>query len=422
MRVRTRVTDRLPGWPPAWAVSRLSPGVRAYVTGLPVVAVVAAVLLAGQVTPDARDAGLAGLLLAAGALSVETTRRVGQPTGTIVKDLLSAWWLPMAVLLPPVYVLVAPVPLIALTQWRVRRGAVHRRVFSAASIGLAYAAASCAFHALQPGVAGPPLGPGLPAWAAAVAAAGVLGATVNALLIAVAVKAVDPQTGWRSLLGEPENLRLEAVETCVGVTVAVLIGLQPVLVVFMLPPVLMLQRGLLHAHLSAVALVDHKTGLLNAATWEREAAAKLLGLSRRGRPAAVLLLDLDHFKGVNDSHGHLAGDQVLREVAGSLRAGVREGDLLGRFGGEEFVALLPGADAHETARVAERLRDHVAQLVVRLRDGHAVRVTVSIGVAVSRTGELGVPDLLAAADYCMYQAKAAGRNTVILSADTFPPA
>lgn len=105
---------------------------------------------------------------------------------------------------------------------------------------------------------------------------------------------------------------------------------------------------------------------------------------------------------------------MLRAVAGALAGGVRAGDLVGRFGGEEFVALLlPAADAQETAVVAERLRDQVAGLVVPLATGHAVRVTVSLGVVVSHSSTLSVPGLLAAADHCMYRAKAGGRNQVV---------
>ena len=406
--VRRRVPD--------WDVLRLPGFVRAYVIGLPVLAVVLAGWLATTTTTGRRDVLLAGLLLSAGALSVEVTRRVGQPSGTMARDLLSAWWLPMAVLLPPVYVLLAPVPLLAMTQWRVHRGAVHRRVFSAASIGLAYATASTAFHAAFPDQAFAVTGP-TPTWALGVAAVGVLGAAINDVLIAAAVKTADPQTRWRELLWEAENLRLEAVEACLGVTVALLMGLSPVLLVFMLPPVLLLQRGLLHAQLRAVALQDPKTGLLNATTWEREAAGKLSALRRRSLPTAVLLVDVDHFKRVNDTYGHLVGDQVLVAVAGALRQGVRDGDLLGRFGGEEFVALLAGADAAEAARVAERLREQVAHLVVLVDGGVEVQVTVSIGVIVDGACESSVPVLLASADYAMYRAKAAGRNTVVLTGD-----
>lgn len=401
-----------------WPVMELPAGLRWYVLGLPVAALAVGLWLVGRTTVHRHEVVLAGLLLSVGALSVEATRRVGRPSGTLVKDLLSAWWLPAAVLLPPLYVLLAPVPLLALQQWRVHATLLHRRVFSAASIGLAYAGASMGLHAALPGAGRPPLGSGLVPWALAVGAAGVVAAAANALLVAVAVKAADPQARWRELLADPEHLRLDAVETCLGVTVAVLMVVGPVLLVFMLPPVLLLQRGLLHAQLRAVAMLDGKTGLLNASAWEREAEARLLALRRQSHPSAVLLIDIDYFKSVNDAYGHLAGDQVLRAVGGALTDGVRDGDLVGRFGGEEFVALLPGADAQETDVIAERLRSHVAGLVVVVDDGAAVAVTVSIGAATTRTSALSVLELLAAADRCVYHAKTAGRNQVVPQAVT----
>lgn len=243
-------------------------------------------------------------------------------------------------------------------------------------------------------------------WALAVGAAGLFAAAANAVRVAVAVKAVDPQTRRRELPWDTESVRLEAVETCLGVTVAFLVALQPPLAAFALPPVLLLQRGML----AAAARTDASTGLLNAPIWEREAEGRLLALHRRGQPASIPLIDVDHCKGVNDTHGHLAGDRVLHAVADTLAGGVRAGDLRGRFGGEEFVALLPAADAEETARVAERIRAQVAAMVVPLDDGQAVSVTVSIGVAATDTRALTVPDLLAAADHFMYRAKASGRN------------
>ncbi len=395
-----------------WAVSGLPAPVRAYVVGLPVLALVAAVFLVGQASWAGPDALLAGVLLVAGGLSVEATRRIGRPSNTLVKDMLSVWWLPAAVLLPPAYVLLAPVPLLALAQWRVHATLWHRRMFSAASIGLAYSTVSWGFHAVLARSAGPLPEPGLLSWALAVAAAGVVAAALNAVLVAVAVKASDAESRWSDLLGDAERLRLEGVETCLGVLAALLLGIDPLLVVFLLPPVLLQQRGLMHAQLRAVAMLDVKTGLLNAGAWEREADAKLLALRRRGQSAAVLLIDLDHFKSVNDRYGHLVGDEVLRAVAGALTGGVREGDLLGRFGGEEFVALLPAADAPEAGVIAERLRSQVAGQLVVLDHGDAVGVTASIGVAVSDTSDLSLLDLLSAADRCMYQAKAGGRNCV----------
>ncbi len=381
---------------------------------LPLLSVAVAVWLVRAIELDGRAAAVGCLLLACGGASVEATRRLGEPAGTVVKDLLSAWWLPMAVLLPPAYVLIAPWPLMALTQWRVRPAPLHRRVFSAAVIGLSYAAASLVFHTSFSSSVGLPLGPTRLAWVAAVAAAGLAAAALNSMLVAVAVKAVDPQTCWGALLWDAEDLRLDALEVCAGVIVAVMVGIGAVLLAVTVPPILLLQRGLLHAQLRAAARHDPKTGLLNAVTWEREAASALQALRRDQQPGTVLLIDIDHFKDVNDTHGHLVGDHVLRAVADTLSSGMRDQDLLGRFGGEEFVALLATADAAETAPIAERLRQQVAELSVPTAGGLAVTVTVSIGVAaVDQSRSLAVADLLVAADACMYQAKAAGRNQVV---------
>lgn len=397
-----------------WPVWRLPPGARAYVCALPALALVLAACLSWRTVPVGPELALGCVLLACGAGSVEASRRLGEPAGTMVKDLLSVWWLPLAVLLPPLYVLLAPWPLMALTQWRVRPALLHRRVFSAAAIGLSYAAASLVFHGWLESSDGLPLGPHRAMWVVAVGVVGLLAAMCNALLVAVAVKAADRQTRWAELLWDTESLQLDALEVCAGMMVTVMVGVSAVLVAVTLPPVLMLQRGLLHAQLRAATRRDAKTGVLNAVTWEREAAGALQALRRDRQPVAVLLIDLDHFKLINDTHGHLVGDQVLRAVADTLASAMREQDLLGRFGGEEFVAMLVAADATETDLIATRLRRQVAALRVPIAGGAAVSVTVSIGVAaVSQPRAIEVAELLAAADACMYQAKAAGRNQVV---------
>ena len=128
----------------------------------------------------------------------------------------------------------------------------------------------------------------------------------------------------------------------------------------------------------------------------------------------MLLADVDHFKQVNDTYGHLTGDAVLRTLAAEMRQQVRESDLVGRFGGEEFAILLSGTTAEEACRVAERIRRGVGVVRVLTKD-MIVGVTVSIGVAVlgSHGGDLG--ELLDAADLALYRAKRAGRDRVCLA-------
>ena len=127
----------------------------------------------------------------------------------------------------------------------------------------------------------------------------------------------------------------------------------------------------------------------------------------------MLLVDIDHFKRVNDTHGNLVGDQVLAALADALQNQVRESDEVGRFGGEEFVVLLPGADATEAAKVAERLREHVRTMLTTIGDTE-IALTVSIGAAVLGQHGSDVRNLLAAADEALYRAKASGRDRVCL--------
>jgi len=135
----------------------------------------------------------------------------------------------------------------------------------------------------------------------------------------------------------------------------------------------------------------------------------------------VALIDIDHFKAVNDTHGHLAGDSVLRAVSDVLRDQLREYDVVGRFGGEEFVVLLPQTDEADALSIAERLRAHVAALSIPVQDGAAyVRLTISIGVAALDAVGGEVTDLLAAADAALYFAKDAGRNRTHVATSNIP--
>jgi diguanylate cyclase (GGDEF)-like protein len=160
--------------------------------------------------------------------------------------------------------------------------------------------------------------------------------------------------------------------------------------------------------LERVANTDALTGLAN-----RHAAAQALGerLGRIPEPLTVMLLDLDEFKRINDSHGHQAGDAVLREAASRMRAALPEDALLGRWGGEEFIAILDGAPGREPASVAEAMRAVLAASPVSF-EGVVIPVTVSIGVATAFASD-GIDALLAEADAALYRAKNAGRNRVV---------
>jgi diguanylate cyclase (GGDEF)-like protein len=170
----------------------------------------------------------------------------------------------------------------------------------------------------------------------------------------------------------------------------------------------------MHAQLVAQARIDTKTGLLNSSTWEREASIEIVRAARTGIPLALALVDIDHFKMVNDTYGHLVGDKALRAVTDGLRGQLRSYDLAGRFGGEEFVILLPHAREVDALNIAERLRAHVASLSIPVGDdsesGPAVKVTISVGVASLGGLTRELAELVAAADAALYCAKEAGRN------------
>jgi diguanylate cyclase (GGDEF)-like protein len=178
----------------------------------------------------------------------------------------------------------------------------------------------------------------------------------------------------------------------------------------------LLQRSYRHAQLLLDARSDAKTGLLNAGAWEAEAAAEVARAVRSSSPLAVAVLDLDRFKLINDTYGHLVGDQVLRQIAGTMTEVLRDCDLAGRFGGEEFVMLLPHTRAADALRIAERVRAHIAELPLYASgagDCERLPVTVSIGVAALDAGSCReLPELLAAADAALYRAKASGRDQV----------
>lgn len=195
----------------------------------------------------------------------------------------------------------------------------------------------------------------------AVAAALVPALVVNSALVAVVLLLVAPGTSLRAAIGPALNLALEAATICLGVLVAVAWIAAPLLTTVALPVLIVLGHVMLVAQLRHAASRDSKTGVANATAWHEHAERELARAVRTGSPLSLLLLDLDHFKTVNDTYGHLAGDVVLRTVAQALAAEVRAYDVVadfgvGRFGGEEFVILLPDTEPPAAQHAAERIR------------------------------------------------------------------
>ena len=175
--------------------------------------------------------------------------------------------------------------------------------------------------------------------------------------------------------------------------------------------VVALENARLHRIVERQALVDGLTGLANRRQCEDTLASELARLERFGGPLAVVVADLDWFKDVNDRYGHPSGDAVLREFAQLLRDLVRDVDLAGRWGGEEFLLILPGTDLAGGAQVAERVRLALAARIVLSADGSPIPVTASFGVAATPPASTAA-ELFSAADAALYEAKRNGKNRV----------
>jgi diguanylate cyclase (GGDEF)-like protein len=371
-----------------------------------------------------------------GAVSIEAGRSVHEPQGTLVRDLFSVWCLPIAILLPPAYALSAAIPLHLFRMWRMRSSTPYRDVFTMAATGLGLGGASLLFHAISGNLAGvhPSVGTSALMWVGVVIAADAARWVVNVSAIAVAIKLSDPTAQLKQLACSRESLSLDLVELTVAVMVTTLTALNPVLMVVAIPSATLLRRGILYRQLDSQARMDAKTGLLNATSWRREAITEIARAARTHSPLAVVIADIDNFKQINDTAGHLAGDHVLSAIATVFKTSLREYDLAGRFGGDEFTLLLPGTSEAEARRITERLRAQIAELSIPDPSDSAevsrLPVTVSIGAAVF-TNPLrdraamadprnGLVDLFAAADSALYRAKNSGRNQVCLITDAQP--
>lgn len=403
-----------------WQVWTLKAPLRAYITiNVSLTAAVAsAFAVIGQWS--VRDLAVYLGLLVCGLIAIESTRTVLEVRGNIGRDLQTVWYLAIAIALPPAYALLAPFPLTAYRLWRQRRVPVYRRVFSNATISLAYGCASVVFHLVPQRIGGQAPASGLHAltWTALVVACGMAAWLVNNGLLAGAVRLADPQARLRDLFGNAEGFISDAIELSLAVSVAVLVAVNPVLMVMALPPVVLYRRYLMTAQLAAHGRIDATTGLLNAATWRREAEIEFFRALRARVPLALVVIDVDNFPGVCEAVGRAASGQVLRSIAKVLTENLRAPGLVGRVGDEEFAILLPRVHAAEARRVGERLRDHVAGQSIAVENAkHSVfvfRLTVSIGIAVLNESRRALAELISDADSAVATAKNSGHNRVYL--------
>ncbi|MEU7480509.1 diguanylate cyclase [Lentzea sp. NPDC042327] len=366
--------------------------------------------------------------IAAGALAhVHLSRRAEERRRTDGSrrhiDVSSMWSFPAALILP--------IPLVAvlIAATRVQRHRIARKppakaLLSACSMMLA----AFVSHAIAG--AGIGLRPG-PRWSDGLVillAAGIYCVQQVLVVGAAILLEADQRPPLTAVLGSAQQWRVTYLAISLGIALA-LTSAHPVLVALMVGVGVAINRliaGRADAEHQArdarnAAATDPLTGVLNKTGWRDAAEASLHSTLQRSGSYAVVLVDLDWFKSVNDTFGHLAGDELLQAVARVLTSGVREGDDVGRFGGEELVLALPDADAAVAQQIAERLLDGIRAIRIpttRLRGGdpEIVTTTASIGVAVS-TSISDLTVLLDRADRAMYQAKRGGRDQVVIDGD-----
>ncbi|HET7488355.1 MAG TPA: GGDEF domain-containing protein [Acidimicrobiales bacterium] len=224
------------------------------------------------------------------------------------------------------------------------------------------------------------------------------------------VNTAEDEVHLRAALAGRGFYLLEAAVLTSGAIAAVVCRYSPAFLVFAGPAYALVQRGLLHQSLRDEARHDAKTGVLHSEAWRAGAPAVFAQAERAGRKVAVAIVDLDCFKAVNDTHGHLVGDEVLAGAADAVVGSLRRDDLAGRFGGDEFCALMVCDSLDEAAAVGDRIRCNIAGLRFACPE---LEATASVGVAVAHPADVGdVARLVEVADQALYDAKTAGRNLV----------
>ncbi|MFK4084714.1 diguanylate cyclase [Kribbella sp. NPDC020789] len=366
-------------------------------------------------------------LVAGSALHVEAGREIERlrevaAEGSAYVNLKSMWIFAAVLILPPPLA-VAVIAVSYIHSWaRLRRSPPHRGYFSASTVVLGSAVATTCLWAINPGhhpgFTGGFIG------LVAVSAAALAYWLINFSLVIGAVLLSSPNANARKALGQLSDQLIVAGALGLGISTAALLIYQPWISVALLITVLGLHRALLVGQFQFAARTDANTGLANTMFWHEMAAKELERAQNNNTPLGVLYLDLDHFKYVNDTHGHLAGDQVLKAIASELKHEVRTDDLVGRLGGEEFAILLPNTSANDTLHTAERIRHRIANLAIPVTTptGSAVvdGLTCSIGAATFPNAGQSLDILLMAADTATYAAKESGRNRVVTAPSRTP--
>jgi diguanylate cyclase (GGDEF)-like protein len=376
-------------------------------------------------TPSKRGLLIAGVLIIAATAHLLISRRIEESrsdrsTGPHVNTTV-VWMFPAAALLVPLLAL-ALLLWVRVLLYPISRRPLYRHTFSSAEVVLSVIAAVLVLRAgsvdratLETGFSSADM--------LVMAGAAVAYFVTQALVVGVVIVLSTPKPTWSAVIGSRGDNAFEALALSMATLVALAVAqswFAPLLVV---PVVCAADWAASQVErLRGDSRTDHTTALLNARGWHEQAEREAARVRRQGGSFAVAVLDLDFFKSVNDTWGHPAGDAVLRTVATVLNERTRQGDVVGRIGGEEFALLLPDTDAEQAMVVAERVRLGVAEMRVPATDKRGQPVTIegrttSVGIAAGTDGSAELAALLHAADAALYEAKLGGRNQIKLSTE-----
>jgi len=383
--------------------------------GAVVLAALGASLAAIIARPGLGCVGAALALVAGGVAVVELGRLAegGRVDRQRIHKGLSAWPLAGALLLP-----------MGLAGWVAAAVYIHawargirvtrwKWIGSWGIVTLSALAATGAFRAINGDVILSPSGSGRTFVAVLVAVITFLAVEAAGFFAISRLNDIDDERYLRAQLASPAFYAVELAVLGSGALAAVLYGYWPGFLALGGPALMLMQRGMLHQPLQHEARHDAKTGVLNCEAWRATASSALGHARRQEQHIAVAVVDIDHFKAVNDVFGHLAGDDVLAGTADAIVDCVRSTDLVGRFGGDEFCALLFCAGPDDAVATAERIRRQIERLAFT---DPRLGITVSVGLATAPLaaagGTVDLPELMAAADRSLYRAKHDGRNRV----------
>jgi diguanylate cyclase (GGDEF)-like protein len=408
---------------PRWLVWSLNEPLRGYLLGVDALAVAAIVVALMAVAFRPSQLLIFIGLLVCGIVAIEATRGIQEVHGTVARDLQSVWYLAVAITLPPAYALLAPIPLAGYRLMRVRSGLIYKRVFSNATLSLAYGSASVAFRLIRgSGVsAGPGTGANVLTWTATVAACAVIGWIVNHSLLLVAIRLSDRDARFRDLFGNRESITADLLEMSLAISLTLVVAINAILMALALPSVILCRRYLMRAQQVSQVRMDASTGLLNPRSWQHEAEVELFRAVRTSTPLAVAMVDIDDFRSVEETAGDDVARQLRRDVASMLSEQLRDQDLIGIFGAREFAILFPCTSVADAKRMSERLRDRIAGESIAIESGtqagFVFRLTVSIGIAVMNESRRALAELIGAADTALITARKTGWNKICLESE-----